>query len=82
MLSVLIVFTACLAVGLTAPASAPWTITVHTTLWRLERVSDGLARPRALGLDVDVKCGSAHYRIRWPGFLVAALSTTPPARTI
>jgi hypothetical protein len=71
----LAMFTAFAAVGLTAPADAPFAISVRTTFLRVEPSSTGQPRPRALGLDVDVKFGAAHVHLGWPGFLLAAIST-------
>jgi hypothetical protein len=69
-------------VGLTAPADAPFSISVRTIFLRVDPSPTGQPRPRALGLDVDVKCGSMHLHLGWPGFLLAALSTSPADRSI
>ena len=48
----LVVFTALVSVGLTAPADSPFTIAVRPVVVRL-------------GVDVDVKVGSAHLHLGW-----------------
>ena len=78
----LIVFTACGAVGLTAPADGPFSISVHTTFLRFEPSVGGQTHPRALGLDIDIKFGSLHMHLGWPGFLLAALTTPKLDRTV
>jgi hypothetical protein len=74
----LVMFTALVAVGLAAPADGPFSISVRPIFLRIDPSSTGQPRPRALGLDVDVKCGSMHVHMGWPGFLLAEISTLPP----
>jgi hypothetical protein len=75
MLTILIAATACLAVGLTAPADAPFSIAIRASLVRVDTSPAGLVQPRALVLDVDLKCGPARYHVGWPGIPIAAVST-------
>jgi hypothetical protein len=74
-LTLLIVTTAFLAVGLTAPLDAPFSIAIHASLVRVDASPAGVVRPRALVLDVELKCGSARYRTGWRGIPIAAVST-------
>jgi hypothetical protein len=46
----LIIFTALVSVGLTAPADGPFSIGLHAVF---------------LGLDLDIKLGSQHVRYTW-----------------
>ncbi len=71
-------FTALVAVGLTAPPDGPFSISVRPIFLRIDPSSSGQPRPRALGLDIDVKCGSMHMHTGWPGFLLAEISTLSP----
>jgi hypothetical protein len=73
----LVIFTALVAVGLAAPADGPFSISVRPIFLRIDPSSTGQPRPRALGLDVEVKCGSMHVHMGWPGFLLAEISTLP-----
>ncbi|HEY1911107.1 MAG TPA: hypothetical protein VGG73_09300 [Vicinamibacterales bacterium] len=63
--AVLIVLTALVSVGLTAPADAPFAIRVHAML---------------LGVDVDVTIGSTHLHAAWSAIPVDDPSTNhaPP----
>jgi hypothetical protein len=81
-LALLIVFSAAAAVGLTAPAGGAFSISVHATFLRVDPSAGGPPHPRALGLDVDVKCGSMHAHLGWPGFLLAAVSTPHADRSL
>jgi hypothetical protein len=57
---VLIVMTALVSVGLTAPAGAPFAIRIHAVL---------------LGVDVDVRIGSTHLHAAWSAMPVDDPST-------
>jgi hypothetical protein len=52
LVAALIVFTAFVSVGLTAPADGVFSISIRTVLIRL-------------AIDVDVKFGSTHFHTRW-----------------
>jgi hypothetical protein len=82
MLTLLIVVTAFLAVGLTAPSGAPFSIVIHASLVRADPSPGGVLRPRALVLDVDLTCGSAHFHTGWGGIPIAAVSTRAREATV
>jgi hypothetical protein len=52
LVATLIVFTALVSVGLTAPADGLFSITIRPVLIRL-------------AIDIDVKMGSSHFHTRW-----------------
>jgi hypothetical protein len=52
LVATLIVFTALVSVGLTAPRDGVFSITIRTALIRL-------------AIDIDVKIASAHFHTRW-----------------
>ena len=66
-LTTLIAFTAITAVGLTASADAPFSIRVRAIF---------------LGLDIDVKIGSAHLRFDWSAVPLAWATTKDPGTTL
>ena len=66
--SLLVLLAACtafIAVGLTAPAYGPFSISVHPVLWRMDAAAVAESRASVLGLDVDVKVGSMHMHFGW-----------------
>jgi hypothetical protein len=65
------VFTGFVAVGVTAPADAPLSITIRPIFLRLDPLRTGRSLPQVLGLDIDVKCGSVHMHAGWPGFTLS-----------
>jgi hypothetical protein len=52
LVAMLIVCTALVSVGLTAPADSPFSITIRAVL-------------ASLALDIDVKVGPRHFHTRW-----------------
>ena len=72
-----IVFTAFVAVGLTAPADSPFTIDVQPVFLRLDPASVAESRAHALGLNVDVKLGSLHMHYQWSAIPLAPATTKP-----
>ncbi len=82
LLTLLIMVTAFLAVGLTAPVDAPFSIVVHASFISTDPSPSGAVRPRALVLDVDVKCGTTLFHTGWNGIPVAAVSTSAPGATV
>jgi len=52
--------------GLAAPAESPFSISVEPVLVRMDGAGRD-ARARAFGLDVEVKLGSVHAHLAWPG---------------
>ena len=63
LLELLIVFTALVSVGLTAPADAPFTIGV---------------RAMFLGLDIDITVGTSHLRYHWSAIPLTGATTKTP----
>jgi len=61
----MILFTALVSVGMTAPADGPFTIDVHPIFMRLDAASIAESRAHALGLNVDVKFGTMHLHYTW-----------------
>ena len=68
LVATLIVFTALVAVGVTAPAEAPFTIAIRPTFVNL-------------GLDIDIKVWSVHLHFAWSA-LSSAASTKADGRVI
>jgi hypothetical protein len=68
----LILFTALVSVGLTAPADGPFTIDVRPMFMRLDPAAIAESRAHALGLDLDIKCGPLHLHYQW-----SAIPLTP-----
>ena len=73
-----IVFTALVAVGLTAPADGPFTIDIQPVFLRLDPASVAASRAHALALDVDVKFGTLHLHYQWSAIPLAPSTTKPP----
>jgi hypothetical protein len=66
-LTLLIATTALASVGLTAPADAVFSIAVQPSLFRLDPVALDQSRAHILGLDIDIRLGSMHLHVGWPG---------------
>jgi hypothetical protein len=62
----LIVFTALVGVGITAPADAPFSIAIHPVL-------------RNLGIDVDIKVWTLHLHYMWSALPAASTKPDTPA---
>jgi hypothetical protein len=78
-----ILLAASVSVGLTAPDDGPFTIVVRPVFLRLDEALDD-SRPRALGLDIDVKLGTMHLHFGWSAIPFASLSpvSTKPVSTL
>jgi len=74
----MIVLVALLSVGLTAPASSPFTIDVRPAFLSLDPESIAEARAHAIGLDVRVKFGSLHFHYKWTAIPLAPATTKMP----
>jgi len=61
----LILFTALVSVGITAPADGPFSIAITPVFFQLDAAALAESRGRALGVDVDVKIGSMHMHFGW-----------------
>ena len=70
----LIVLAALVSVGLTAPADGPFAIGLRPAFFRL----DAESRAHALGLDVDIKFGTAHLHFKWSAIPLTPATTNSP----
>jgi hypothetical protein len=76
-MGVLVLFTALVSVGLTAPADGPFSIVITPVFVRLDRTAIAESRARALGFDLDVKIGSMHMHLGWSAVPISRLTTNP-----
>jgi hypothetical protein len=76
-MGVLVLFTALVSVGLTAPADGPFSIVITPVFVRLDRTAIAESRARALGFDLDVKIGSMHMHLGWSAVPISSLTTNP-----
>jgi hypothetical protein len=74
-LGTLLLCTALVSVGLTAPADSPFAIVIQPVFVRLDPVSLAQSRARALGIDVDIKLGSMHLHLGWSALPISAVTT-------
>lgn len=73
----LIVFTALVSVGVTAPADGPFSIGIRPVFLRIDPAAMSESRARALGLDIDIKLGLLHLHLGWSGITLVPLTTKP-----
>jgi hypothetical protein len=76
LLVLLVVATAFMAVGLSAPADSPFSIAVQPVLWRVDPAAIAESRASIFGLDFDVKLGPMHMHVSW-----SLLPLSPPSRS-
>jgi hypothetical protein len=74
-LGTLLLFTALVSVGLTAPAGSPFSIAIQPVFVRVDPASLAQSRARALGIDVDIKVGSMHLHLGWSALPISAVTT-------
>ena len=74
----LIVLAALVSVGLTAPADGPFAIDLRPAFFRLDAASLAESRAHALGLDVDIKFGTAHLHFKWSAIPLTPATTKSP----
>jgi len=72
-----ILFTALVSVGMTAPADGPFTIDVHPVFMRLDAAAIAASGAHALGLNVDVKFGTMHLHYTWSAIPLTPATTKP-----
>jgi hypothetical protein len=77
LLVLLAVFTAFIAVGLTAPADGPFSIALQPVIWRVDAAAIAESRATALGLDIDIKIGAMHMHLGW-----SAVPVSPSAHPL
>jgi len=70
LLALLIATTALVSVGVTASPDGVFAIAVQPTLFRLDPASFEQSRATLLGLDIDIKLGSMHLHLGWPGLTI------------
>jgi hypothetical protein len=75
LMGVLIMFTALVSVGLTAPADGPFSIVITPVLLRLDQFATAQSDARVFGLDIDVKIGSTHFHYGWSAVPISSLTT-------
>ncbi|OLC40689.1 MAG: hypothetical protein AUH43_25935 [Acidobacteria bacterium 13_1_40CM_65_14] len=78
-MGMLVLFTALVSVGLTAPNDGPFSIVITPVFVRLDRIAIAESRARALGFDVDVKIGSRHIHLGWSAVPISSLTTNTQA---
>jgi hypothetical protein len=81
LLGAMILCTALVAVGLTAPAEGPFTIAVQPVFMRLDAAAIAESRAHALALDIDVTFGTLHFHFTWSAIPLTP-ATTKPAGTL
>jgi len=74
-MTMLVLFTALVSVGLTAPADGPFSIAITPVFFRLDATAIAESRARALGVDVDVKVGSIHMHFGWSAVPISSVTT-------
>lgn len=82
LLTALVLFTAALSVGITAPADGVFTIDIHPVFLQMDPVAIAESRARALGLDVDIKVGSMHLHYGWTAVAPRPSSTSSADRPL
>jgi len=70
LLALLIATTALVSVGLTASPDGVFAIAVQPTLFKLDPIAFEQSRATLLGLDIDIKIGSIHLHLGWPGWTI------------
>jgi hypothetical protein len=76
-MGVLIIFTALVSVGLTAPADGPFSIVITPVFLRLDQIATAPSNARVVGIDIDVKIGPAHLHYGWSAVPISSLTTNP-----
>ena len=74
-MGVLVLLTALVSVGLTAPADGPFSIAITPVFVRLDPTAIAESRARALGFDVDLKIGTMHVHLGWSAVPISSLTT-------
>ena len=78
-MGVLIMFTALVSVGVTAPADGPFSIVITPVFLRLDQIASAQSNARIFGLDIDVKIGSTHLHSGWSAVPISSLTTNAPS---
>jgi hypothetical protein len=75
LMGVLIMFTALVSVGLTAPADGPFSISITPVFLSLDQIAVARSDARVFGLDIDVRVGSRHFHYGWSAVSISSLTT-------
>ena len=75
LLGAAILFTALVAVGLTASAESLFSIRIHPVFLSVDPTAAAEARARLLGVDVDVRVGEMYLHFGWSAVPVLPSST-------
>ena len=79
LMGALIMFTALVSVGLTAPADGPFSIVITPVILRLDQIAVARSDARVFGLDIDIKVGSRHFHYGWSAVSISSLTTKTTA---
>src|SRR5215813_7672813 len=79
LMGVLIMFTALVSVGVTAPADGPFSIVITPVFLRLDQIASAQSNARMFGVDIDVKIGSTHLHYGWSAVPISSLTTNTPS---
>jgi len=82
LIGALILLTALVSVGLTAPDDGPFTIGVRPVFFQLDPESIAQSRAHALGLDVDIKFGALHLHYKWSAIPLMPATTKAPSNLL
>jgi hypothetical protein len=77
LVGIVILCTALVSVGLTAPPGGPFTIAVQPVFMRLDAAAIAESRAHALTVDVDVTFGTAHLHFTWSAIPLTPMATKP-----
>jgi hypothetical protein len=75
LVGLVILSTAAIAVGLTAPADGIFSIAVQPVFMRVDPLAIAESRASALGVDIDVKLGAMHMHLGWSAIPLSPGST-------
>ena len=79
LMAAVIMFTALVSVGLTAPADGPFSIVITPVVLRLDQIAVARSDARVFGLDIDIKLGSRHFHYGWSAVSISSLTTKTTA---
>jgi hypothetical protein len=71
----LIILTALVSVGLTAPADGLFTIGIRPVFFRIDPAAIAESRASALGLDIDIRLWTLHLHFAWSAIPLTPAST-------
>ena len=74
-----LLFTAMLAVGLTAPSDGLFSVAIKPVFMHIDAAAIAESRARIFGVDVEVRMGSTHLHVGWSAIPLGQTSTKPTA---